>query len=307
VRVTILAVSLLTLTVSVPPGSLQAKVPTRKLIISGGRLAGGPEIVDSGTLALSNVYTGNFLGTPGGVQAPPVTAPVYKVSFFLPQRTSWLYNLAHGPRLQIAYVVYFVPDAVHHTAYVYVPGRDDTWSDWNHGVVIRQQYEGRWSVASPAWAERINGAIARHARVPAPRCAVSDTSAFFGAGNPIHADVRALKALLERGGLHVLCAYPTTFDQTLGRPAAGIVTNLGGFVVLFFRPPADAERVIIASKIVNGQVVTELRSPDSTERPVTMVSADKTDFLAYKRWLFNTWQQPQLRAALASAVRHVPE
>jgi hypothetical protein len=38
-----------------------------------------------------------------------------------------------------------------------------------------------------------------------------------------------------------------------------------------------------------------------------MVSADKTEFLAYKRWLFDTWQQPQLRAALASAVRHAAE
>jgi hypothetical protein len=111
----------------------------------------------------------------------------------------------------------------------------------------------------------------------------------------------------QKGCLHVLCAYPTTLDQRLGRPAAGIFTNLGGFVVLFFRPPADADRVIVASKIVNGQVVTELGSPDSTERPVTMVSADKTDFLAYKRWLFNMWQQPQLRTALSSAVRHVRE
>jgi len=301
-RVTILALSLLTWVVSAHPGSLQAKEPTRKLIISGGGLAGGVEIVDSATLTLSNVYSGNFLGMPGAAQAPPASAPRYEISFYLPQRGSWLYNLAHRPRLRVAYVVYFVPDAVHHTAYVYVPGRDDTWSGWNHGVIIRQQYEGRWSVASPAWAERINSAIARHRRVPAPRCPISDTSAFFGRGNPIHGDVSALTALLETNGLHVVCAYPTTFDRTLGRPAAGIVTNLGGFAVLFFPPPAGAERVSITSRVVDGQVVTVLRSPDQRERPVTMVSADKTDFLAYKRWLFDTWGQPQLRAALASAL-----
>jgi hypothetical protein len=305
-RVSIVALSLLALGASNHPGSLQAKEPTRKLIISGGGLAGGVEIVDSATLALSNVYSGNFLG-PGAAQTPPPTAPRYEISFYLPQRGSWLYNIAHRPRLQVAYVVYFVPDVAHHIAYVYVPGRGDTWSDWNHGVIIRQQYEGRWTIASPAWAERINGAIARHPRLPAPRCPVSDTSTFFGRANPIHADVSALTALLEANGLHVLCAYPTTYDRTLGRPAAGIVTNLGAFAVLFFPPPADAERVIISSKIVDGRAVTELRSPDPRERPVTMVSADKTEFLAYKRWLFDTWQQPQLRAALASAVRHSAE
>jgi hypothetical protein len=301
-RVTIVALLLLVLGASAHPVPLQAKEPTRKLIISGGGLAGGVEIVDSATLALSNVYSGNFLEMPGLDLVPPASAPRYEISFYLPQRGSWLYNIAHRPRLQVAYVVYFAPDPVHHTAYVYLPGRGDTWSEWNHGVIIREQYEGRWSLASPAWAGRINSAIARGRRVPAPRCPVSDTSAFFGRGNPIHADVSALTALLERNGLHVLCAYPTTFDKTLGRPGAGIVTKLGAFAVLFFPPPSDAERVSITSRIVHGQVVTELRSPDRRERPVTIYSADKTDFLAYKRWLFDTWQQPQLRAALASAV-----
>lgn len=301
-RVTIVALSLLTLGMSADPGSLQAKDPTRKLIISGGGLAGGVEIVDSATLALSNVYSGNFLGMPGAAAAPPASAPRYEISFYLPQRGSWLHNLTHRPRLQVAYVVYFVPDASHHTGYIYVPGREDTWSDWNRGVVTRQQYEGRWSVASPAWAERINSAIARGRRMPAPRCPISDSSVSFGPGNPIHDDVSALTALLEMNGLHVLCAYPTTFDLTLGRPGAGIVTNLGGFAVFFFPPPAGAERVNITSRIVDGQVVTVLRSPDTRQRPVTMVSADKTDFLAYKRWLFDTWGQPRLRAALADAL-----
>ena len=302
-RITIVvALSLLTLVASALPGSLQAKEPTRKLIISGGGLAGGVEIVDSATLALSNIYSGNFLGA-GIAQPPPVSAPRYEISFYLPQRGSFLYNVTHRPRLQVSYVVYFVPDAVHHTGYVYVPGPDDTWSDWNHGVIVRQQYEGRWSVASPAWAERINSAIARGRRVPAPRCPISDTS-FFRSGNPIHADVGALTALLEKNGLHVLCAYPSTYDQTLGRPAVGMVTSLGAFAVLFFPPPAGAERVSISSKVVDGQVVTVLRSPDRGQRPVTMASADKTDFLAYKRWLFDTWQQAQLRAALETALRH---
>ncbi|HEY3114964.1 MAG TPA: hypothetical protein VGJ62_14890 [Gemmatimonadaceae bacterium] len=130
---------------------------------------------------------------------------------------------------------------------------------------------------------------------------------YFGMPALIYSDVSTLTALLETNGLHVLCAYPTTFDQTLGRPAAGIMTNLGAFAVLFFPPPADAERVIIASRIVDGQVVTVLRSPDRRQRPVTMESADKTDFLAYKRWLFDTWGQPQLRAALASALSHTRE
>lgn len=306
-RVSIVALSLLALGMSGYPESLLAKNPTRKLIISGGGLAGGVEIVDSATLALSNVYSGNFLGMPGAAQAPPASAPRYEISFYLPQRGSWLNNVVHRPRLQVAYVVYFVPDAAHHTGYIYVPGRNDTWSDWNRGVIVRQQYEGRWSVASPAWADRINNAIARGRRLPPPRCPISDSSAFFGQGNPIRDDVRSLTALLDANGIHVLCAYPTTFNLTLGRPAAGIVTNLGAFAVLFFPPPADAERVSITSSIVDGQAVTVLRSPDRRERPVTMVSADKTDFLAYKRWLFDTWQQPQLRAALASAVRHATD
>ncbi|HEX9220638.1 MAG TPA: hypothetical protein VF858_09145 [Gemmatimonadaceae bacterium] len=45
----------------------------------------------------------------------------------------------------------------------------------------------------------------------------------------------------------------------------------------------------ITSRIVDGRAVTVLRSSDPRERPVTIEPADKTDFLAYKRWPFDTW------------------
>jgi hypothetical protein len=46
-------------------------------------------------------------------------------------------------------------------------------------------------------------------------------------------DVDALTAVLETHGLHVLCAYHSTFDGTLGQRGAGIETSVGSFAVLF--------------------------------------------------------------------------
>ena len=147
--------------------SASAKEPTRKLIISGGRLAHPVEIVDPATLALSDLFAGNYLDTARHAAPEPRRLPQYEVSFYLPDdRGNALERLFARTRLYRAYVVRLALDSAQHTAYVYIPGDGDTRSARNHGVIIRSELEGHWTYASDAWARRISDAI-RHAKTRA--------------------------------------------------------------------------------------------------------------------------------------------
>ncbi|MFI5257477.1 MAG: hypothetical protein ACHQRK_09475 [Gemmatimonadales bacterium] len=282
--------------------SAAAKEPTRKIIIEGGGLAGLVELTDSVTLALSDVYRGNFLGSPTS-EVPLESSARYEISFYLPDHDrGWFRELLHGPRLKRAYVVYFVPDTVHHTGYVYLPGDGDSWAGWNHGVIIRERQEGRWSIASPSWNDRITRAIRAARRLPPPRCPVTDRTGVVEPRDAVFADVAALTAVLETHGLHVLCAYHTTFDWTLGQRGAGFETSVGSFAVLFFSAGTGADSVRVTTTVIDGQLLTVLRRPDPRSRADSLFSADRTDIILHGRWLFDTWGQEPVRFALLSAL-----
>jgi hypothetical protein len=281
-----------------------AKEPTRKLIISGADLAGVVELTDSTTLALSDIYGGTFLDASREVAPPAPNLPRYEISFYLPDHRGSLLGRVFGrPRFYRAYVVYFTPDIAGRAGYVYLPGAGDTWASWNHGVIIRSDREGRWSRASRAWGERIADAIAHARRRPPPSCPAQGDVGRLQPGDPVYRDVSELAAVLEAHGLHVLCTYHTTLAGVLGEfHAAGVMTDLGPFAVFFFPPPAGAESVRVSSTVKDGQLLTVLRGPNA-QRPVdSLYSADKTDILVHKRWLFDTFGQLPLRAALRAAV-----
>ena len=146
-RVRGIALALVALLRTTPTAA--AKEPTRKLLIWGGRLAAPIELTDSATLALSDNYSGSFIDTSRGPVMLPPDLPRYTIAFYLPDHRAALARLTmQRPRLIRAYVVYFVPGTAHHVAYVYVPGPGDTWSSWNHGVIIRANREGVWSAVS---------------------------------------------------------------------------------------------------------------------------------------------------------------
>ena len=298
-------VRLIALVALLSAGTAAAKEPTRKLLIWGGRLAGSIELTDSATLALSDIYSGNFIDTSRTPVTVPANLPRYTIAFYHSDHRGLVARLTmQRPRLTRAYVVYFVPDAEHHVAYVYVPGPGDTWSTWNHGVIIRTNREGVWSSASESWGRRISDAIARARRLPAPNCPVNDSKGRIAPSDSVYADVASLSEQLERNGLHVLCAYHSTFEGLLGqRRSAGVMTSLGPFLLTVFPPPAGARTVQITSSVKNGELVTVLHGPDPRRPTETMSAADKTDFIIHGTWLIDSFGQPELRSRLAAALR----
>jgi hypothetical protein len=143
------------------------KEPTGKLIITGPASMGTVEITDSSTLALANLYSGNFLDTTRGFAVVLDDAPRYEVTFWLPvHHSNVIAALFDRSRWHKAYVVYFSPDPSGFANYVYLPGPGDAPTGSNHGTIVRAEREGHWSYASPAWGERIAQSIARARRTP---------------------------------------------------------------------------------------------------------------------------------------------
>jgi hypothetical protein len=279
-----------------------AKGPTSKLIIYGDRLAGPIEIVDPATLALSNLFVANYLDAARGAAPEPRALPQYEVSFYLPddQNSAWR-RFLHDTRLRRAYVVRLAVDSAHHVAYVYLPGDGDLWAGWNHAVIVRPELEGHWSYASSVWAEHIAGLIAHARRAPAPACP-TEAGALFAPSDSLYAATQELRATLEARGIHVFCAYHSTFDRTLDRPAAGILTDLGPMAVVFFHSDADIRDVTMRGYVANGQAVTLLHRDGAHPPTISMVDAEPQSFIVHGRWLVDTFNQHQLASAVREAL-----
>src|SRR5690242_13706336 len=84
----------------VSPSPAHAKPPTRKVIVWGDRLAAGIELTDSLTLALSDVFTGNFLGPVRAAPPPVATLPRYEVSFYVTDARGGVLASLRGHRLE---------------------------------------------------------------------------------------------------------------------------------------------------------------------------------------------------------------
>jgi hypothetical protein len=282
--------------------SVIAKAPTAKLLLWGDGIAGMVEIVDPGTLAVSNIFAANFLDTTRHAAPAPRGLPEYEVSFYLPDDRGFLRRVFTRPRLERAYVVYVALDTTRHTAYVYLPGPGDLWTAWNRSTIVRDEQEGRWNYASAEWTARVAGAIAGARKLPPPACP-------SGVGLPptdsIAREAAALVRVLERRGMHVLCAHQSMADGMLSQRAVTIVTSLGPFDALFFPSDADARGVAITGSVRDGQAITVLRGGNPRWRVDTLGGAEPRSIITRGRWLFDTFGQFALEASLRSALNGI--
>ncbi len=134
------------------PEAASAKSPTVKIIISGGGLTSTIEATDPRILAISNVWSGQFLdrsrGTP---KEPPRRLRRYEVSFYV--------KIANN-EVRKKYVLYYYPNSGAEPGYIYLPGKGETWYSLNVGAIIRDEQDGKWNYASPAWEDLIKSLIA---------------------------------------------------------------------------------------------------------------------------------------------------
>ena len=286
--------------------SAGAKEPTRKLIITGGHLAGMVEITDSATLALSDVYTGNFLDAAASEVHQVSGLPEYDLAFYLDDhQRSLLQRLFTKPHLYRAYVVRLALDTVTHEGWVYLPGGDDLWAGWNHGVIVRSDREHRWNRASPEWTRRIAPVLAGARRVT-PTCPPAEAAGLLQTHDAVWRDADELRRMIESAGIRVLCTTRSTFDGTLGRPAAGLVTTLGPLAAVAF-PSANAARAVeIRGSVKDGLAETVLRSPGPPPTGATFGSAEPSSFVVVGRFLIDTFGQRDLEASLSARTRPAP-
>ena len=126
--------------------ALEAKGPTVKLTLTGPGLAAPIEIVDPAILEASNIFAGSFLGETVNA-APPVTEPIYTVSFDVqppqnkPVRTAYAVSVARDPRTG--------------TWWLYLPGRGEAGYGLNVGSILRDGQDGHWHRPPHAWASAL--------------------------------------------------------------------------------------------------------------------------------------------------------
>ena len=122
---------------------------TAKLTISGPGLRQPIAVIDAPVLALSNVFSGTFIGTIAS--EPDKALPRYVVTFDVQTR--------EGVKTA-AYVVTSCMNRRTREAFVYLPGRGDESYGRNGGTILRDGDDGRWHRASDGWS------AALHARLP---------------------------------------------------------------------------------------------------------------------------------------------
>jgi len=117
---------------------------TAKLTVSGPGFPRPLEIVDPAVLALSNVFSGTFIG--GAATEPDRSWPRYTVVF----------DVQHRNGVEAAaYVVHYVRDAATGRGFIYLPGRGDPRYRRNIHTILRTDQDGTWRHASPAWSQAI--------------------------------------------------------------------------------------------------------------------------------------------------------
>ena len=123
---------------------------TTKITVSATRLESPIEITDTGLLALSNVFAGNFLGSPA--PAPRAELTRYTLSFDI--------QTLNGVK-EAAYVVQYCVDEQTGEGFVYLPGRGEPSHDRNISTILRQGQDGHWHRASEQWSVAISGYVRR--------------------------------------------------------------------------------------------------------------------------------------------------
>ena len=146
-----LAFALAWLISALMPEAASAKAPTVKITISGGP-ASAVEVTDPQVLAISDVWSGQFLDVSRSPEneAPKGVLP-YEVSFYV--------KLAEND-VRKMYVAYYYPNSATEQGFLYLPGKGVVWQ-LNVGTILREGRDGKWNYASPAWEALIKPLLTR--------------------------------------------------------------------------------------------------------------------------------------------------
>jgi hypothetical protein len=123
---------------------------TVRLTIAGPGIVQPIEVTDQRLLALSNVFSGAFIGDPA-TEPPDASLPTYSITFDIQTGT--------GVK-RAAYLVYFARSRWTNDGFVYLPGRGDLRYRRNISTILRGEHDGRWHRAADAWSDAL------HARLP---------------------------------------------------------------------------------------------------------------------------------------------
>ncbi|HMF87675.1 MAG TPA: hypothetical protein VK575_06320 [Gemmatimonadaceae bacterium] len=132
------------------PGFAPEIKSTTKITISAPHLVEPVEITDGVLLALSHVFSGEFIGEIA--PTPDATFTRYTLTFDIQTL---------GGVKQAAYVVQYCVSDITDEGFVYLPGRGEPSHGRNISTIIRDGHDGYWHRASDDWNAAIDPYVRR--------------------------------------------------------------------------------------------------------------------------------------------------
>jgi hypothetical protein len=181
------------------PQAALGKTDTFKITISGGGLKSPVEITDPRVLALSKVWSGQFLDwTRTPESEPPKGFLAVEVSFFM--------KISEND-IRKNYVVFYYPNSPGRQGYIYLPSKGSPLWWLNAGSILRTGRDGKWNYASPEW-EALVKPVLIQAQAALNAASVSQATASRKIRAPSSAEVSGISVEAwtkpQRGWLYVL-------------------------------------------------------------------------------------------------------
>ena len=181
------------------PQAALGKTDTFKITISGGGLKSPVEITDPRVLALSNVWSGQFLDwTRTPESEPPKGFLAVEVSFFM--------KISEND-VRKNYVVFYYPNSPGQQGYIYLPSKGSPLWWLDASSILRTGRDGKWNYASPEW-EALVKPVLIQAQAALDAASVSQTTAARKIRAPSSAEASAISVEAwtkpQRGWLYVL-------------------------------------------------------------------------------------------------------
>jgi hypothetical protein len=129
-----------------------AKTRLEKITISGPGLSAPIEITDEATLRVANPWFGTFIEWSVPVVEARPGAFIYEVTLHARLRSS---------ELRPIYQFRYAPGPNGQRGLVYLPGKGEPWHRQNVSMIIRDNHDGRWSLASSTWDARLKTTLAQ--------------------------------------------------------------------------------------------------------------------------------------------------
>ena len=263
------------------PQTALAKADTLKITISGGGLTSPVEITDPRVLALSNVWSGNFLdATRTPESKPPKGLLAVEVSFFM--------KIAEND-IRKNYVAFYYPNSPGEQGYIYLPSKGSPLWWLDAGSIMRTGRDGKWNYASPAW-EALVKPVLIHAQAAANAASVSQAMAARNTQAPSSAEASGISVEAWRkprpGWLYVLdprseSEHPGSRIWLLDPESARVMGSVRAGYDPDFALSPDGSHLYVASG-----------ERDSAELAVIDTASGKTLLVPFPdRVLYKPWYQ----------------